>query len=79
MPSIRKGSRNSEEDQLLLQTLAAYGIRDWGKISHLVGTRTPKQCTERYSQHFKPDLDNGALSEHERSMIDALVFQHGTR
>lgn len=78
MPWIRKGPWDPEEDKLLLQIVAENGLNNWGRVSHLVQTRTPKQCTERYTQHLKGGLDHSALTEHECNMVESLVAQHGT-
>lgn len=78
MPWIRKGPWDPEEDKLLLPIVAEHGLNNWGRVSHLVQTRTPKQCTERYTQHLKGGLDHSALTKHECNMVESLVTQHGT-
>ncbi|CAD0032449.1 unnamed protein product [Aureobasidium pullulans] len=79
MPWIRKGPWDPEEDKLLLQIVAKHGLSNWGRVSRLVQTRTPKQCTERYTQHLKGGLDHSALTEHESPSISEIEVQAKSR
>lgn len=51
-------SWSSLEDQLLLSGVEKYGISNWVEIAKHVGTRSRKQCRERYVNHVCPSIDN---------------------
>jgi len=78
MPPYRKGVWLPEEDELLLSCLALCRQRDWRKISELMSTRAPKQCSERYNEHLRAGLDRSPLTGSERDLVQRLVHAKGT-
>ncbi|KAI5242501.1 hypothetical protein E4T43_04774 [Aureobasidium subglaciale] len=78
MPSYRKGTWAEEEDAMLLSTISACESCDWNQISDILGTRTPKQCAERYHQNLRPGLNHGPLTAYECYLVDKLVEERGT-
>jgi Myb-like DNA-binding protein FlbD len=81
-PSQKKGPWNASEDDLLLKCIAANGVKDpnWVEISKKMrGTRSAKQCRERYHQNLKPGLNNSPISPEEGDLITRLVEHMGTK
>ncbi|KAG6175793.1 hypothetical protein E4U25_002324 [Claviceps purpurea] len=52
----RKGAWLPSEDDLLKSRVLNKGASDWVEKSRYVGTRTAKQCRERWHQTLNPDL-----------------------
>lgn len=49
------------------------------RIAHLIGSRSPKQCRERYHQNLKPSLNHEPISPEEGLQIERLVGEMGKR
>lgn len=75
--STRRGPWSSEEDLRLLSLIDDHGPTNWVRISQILGSRTPKQCRERYHQNLKPSLNHSPISEEEGIYIEQLVAQYG--
>lgn len=43
----------------------------------MLGSRTPKQCRERYHQNLKPTLNHDPITPEEGAMIERLVNEYG--
>lgn len=77
--STRRGPWSSEEDLRLLSLIDDHGPTNWVRISQILGSRTPKQCRERYHQNLKPSLNHSPISEEEGIYIEQLVAQYGKK
>jgi Myb-like DNA-binding protein FlbD len=55
------------------------GPLNWVRISQQLGSRTPKQCRERYHQNLKPSLNHDPITPEEGAMIERLVQEIGKR
>ncbi|KAG8526885.1 uncharacterized protein KY384_008314 [Bacidia gigantensis] len=75
----KRGPWGPQEDQTLLGCVACGGPQNWVRISAIVGTRTPKQCRERYHQNLKPALNHAPITAEEGALIEKLVGQIGKR
>jgi hypothetical protein len=75
----RKGPWTSTEDARLEQLVHTQGAFNWVRISQRLGSRTPKDCRERYHQHLKPSLNNQPVSPEEGLQIEHLVGKMGKR
>ena len=75
----RRGPWSSHEDQQLLQLVHLHGAHNWVRISQLVGTRSPKQCRERFHQNLKPQLNHEPITPEEGELIEKLVGEMGKR
>lgn len=53
-PKGQKGPWTADEDAMLLQLAAELGPEKWVIISSKMGTRTGKQCRERWHNHLDP-------------------------
>ncbi|THX03683.1 hypothetical protein D6D13_07596 [Aureobasidium pullulans] len=78
MNAYRRGNWTPQEDDLMLKLLATHAPCEWNRISDLVQTRSPKQCSERWTQHLRQDLDHSAFTRYECWAIQNLVAQYGT-
>ncbi|KAK9238671.1 Homeodomain-like protein [Lipomyces kononenkoae] len=77
--SHRRGPWSAAEDARLLQLINSQGPTNWVRISQLLGTRTAKQCRERYHQNLKPSLNHSPISAEEGVLIESLVAQLGKK
>ncbi|KAH8909042.1 hypothetical protein CONLIGDRAFT_575101, partial [Coniochaeta ligniaria NRRL 30616] len=75
----RRGPWSHREDGLLMRLVATQGALNWVRISQQLGTRTPKQCRERYHQNLKPNLNHEPISQEEGLVIEQLVREIGKR
>ena len=57
------------EDKLLLSAVNKYGVSNWVEIAKYVGTRTRKQCRERYVNHVCPFINTRNWTADEDSFI----------
>jgi Myb-like DNA-binding protein FlbD len=55
------------------------GALNWVRIAQLIGSRSPKQCRERYHQNLKPSLNHEPISPEEGLQIERLVGEMGKR
>lgn len=77
--SVRRGPWSPEEDRKLMEIIALYGPTNWVRISSLLGSRSPKQCRERYHQNLKPLLNRNPITFEEGLLIEQLVAKHGKK
>ncbi|KEQ90463.1 hypothetical protein AUEXF2481DRAFT_45022 [Aureobasidium subglaciale EXF-2481] len=77
MLCYRKGTWTEEEDSILLSIVNACGPCHWFRVSDMLGTRTAKQCAERYYQHLRPGLNHGPLTSYECFLIDKIILEKG--
>ena len=73
----RRGPWGKEEDKELLRLVHEKGPQNWVNIAAQLGSRTPKQCRERYHQNLKETLDHSPITEEEGRLIESLVAQMG--
>ncbi|KAK9356633.1 hypothetical protein V1505DRAFT_365187 [Lipomyces doorenjongii] len=77
--SHRRGPWSAAEDARLLHLVNTHGPTNWVRISQLLGTRTAKQCRERYHQNLKPSLNHSPISAEEGLLIESLVARFGKK
>ncbi|ORY71540.1 Homeodomain-like protein [Pseudomassariella vexata] len=75
----RRGPWSQNEDKYLMHLVEAQGPLNWVKISQMLGSRTPKQCRERFHQNLKPSLNHEPITAEEGLLIETLVGQLGKR
>lgn len=75
----KRGPWAQQEDHVLLGLVHTHGAHNWVRISHFLGSRTPKQCRERYHQNLKPTLNHHPISPEEGELIERLVQDMGKR
>ena len=76
---MRRGPWSSQEDEILLRLVESHGPSNWVVIAHSLGSRSAKQCRERYHQNLKPSLDHSPIRPDEAEAIERLVTQLGHR
>lgn len=79
MPQHKRGPWSSQEDQLLLTLVNLHGAHNWVRISSTIGTRSPKQCRERFHQNLKPNLNHDPITPEEGLLIEQMVSEMGKR
>ncbi len=79
MSSHRRGPWSLSEDNCLKQQVRTHGILNWVRIAETLGSRTSKQCRERYYNHLHPNLNHGPITKEEGAQIEQLVQQIGRR
>ena len=66
------------EDQALRVLVNKFGDQNcWKKISSIIGTRTPRQCRERWHNYLRPDIVNGPWSKEEEDLLKELYLKYG--
>ena len=75
----RRGPWSQGEDAYLVQLVHTQGALNWVRIAQLIGSRSPKQCRERYHQNLKPSLNHEPISPEEGQQIERLVGEMGKR
>lgn len=75
----RRGPWSQGEDAYLVQLVHTQGALNWVRIAQLIGSRSPKQCRERYHQNLKPTLNHEPISPEEGLQIERLVGEMGKR
>jgi len=79
MSSQRRGPWSQAEDLYLCQLVHSQGALNWVRIAQMIGTRSPKQCRERYHQNLKPSLNHAPISAEEGALIERMVGEMGKR
>lgn len=75
----RRGPWSNQEDGLLMTLVKAHGPLNWVQIAGTIGSRSPKQCRERYHQNLKPTLNHDPITSEEGAEIERLVLLKGKR
>lgn len=72
-PQIVKGAWTPQEDEKLLSVVALRGAKKWNVIGLEVGTRTGKQCFERWKHHLCGTNKSPFTAEEIAIMSDAFT------
>lgn len=64
-----RGSWTQVEDDLLRSAVNQVGPTKWTDISRIVGTRSPKQCRERWANCLQPNLKRAPFEAWEDQII----------
>ncbi|KAG5948454.1 hypothetical protein E4U60_001875 [Claviceps pazoutovae] len=75
----KRGPWSSYEDYLLMSRVRKGGARNWVGISDYIGTRSAKQCRERYHQSLNPSLNHDPITRKEGQIILDWVAQSGAQ
>lgn len=78
-PRGRRGPWSEAEDNALLASFSGSGQKDWSVAAMAVGSRSAKQCRERYHQNLKSDLNHDPITPEEGNHILAMVEKHGKK
>ncbi|KFA60663.1 hypothetical protein S40285_08708 [Stachybotrys chlorohalonatus IBT 40285] len=78
----RRGPWTGWEDNTLMRLVNTLGFDhtlSWVTVSAQLGTRSAKQCRERYHQNLKPTLKHTPIEEWEAEIIIRMVRERGPR
>nr|WRO64641.1 MYB transcription factor protein [Rosa persica] len=67
--NVVKGQWTIDEDRVLIQLVAQYGVRKWSHIAQMLPGRIGKQCRERWHNHLRPDIKKDTWSEEEDKIL----------
>ncbi|PSN71354.1 hypothetical protein BS50DRAFT_598313 [Corynespora cassiicola Philippines] len=79
MVAHRRGPWSQSEDAWLVSLVHRNGPHNWVRISQEIGSRSPKQCRERYHQNLKPTLNHDPITPEEGELIEKMVQEMGKR
>ena len=69
-----------DEDDLLLQLVAKYGVENkWTEIAKDLNGRIGKQCRERYNNHLREEIRKGSWTKEEDELIKQLQIKYGNQ
>ncbi|KAI5525371.1 RNA polymerase II transcription regulator recruiting protein [Trichomonas vaginalis G3] len=60
---VHKSRWTAAEDDKLTDAVRRFGAKNWGKIAEYVGTRTGKQCRERWIIHHDPSYSHDVWTQ----------------
>ncbi|KAG6047679.1 hypothetical protein E4U17_007418 [Claviceps sp. LM77 group G4] len=75
--SYRRGSWSPQEDDVLKRMVQKQGAKGWDEISKNIGSRSAKQCRERWHQSLDPRLRHGPITKEEGDVILDWVARKG--
>ncbi|GAA6063095.1 hypothetical protein JCM10212_003293 [Sporobolomyces blumeae] len=78
-PQPQKGPWTAGEDSTLRALVAKYGCEKWVIIANEIGTRSGKQCRERWHNHLDPSIKKGDWTPEEDAIIRDLYSKIGSR
>lgn len=74
-----KGLWTTEEDTKLTSLVGELGAEKWVAIASRLGTRTGKQCRERWHNHLDPRINKAPFTPEEEQLIFQLHSQIGSK
>ncbi|KAG0207612.1 Myb- protein A [Mortierella sp. GBA30] len=78
-PRQVKGPWTDEEDRRLRELVNEYGPEKWVFIASRIGSRTGKQCRERWHNHLDPLINKSPFTHEEDMRILELYSQLGSK
>jgi len=75
---LRRGPWGPREDERLVALIQYKGAHHWVEIARELGSRSAKQCRERWHNHLDPTLLRTTISAEEGRLIQELVDRIGT-
>lgn len=70
---------SDKEDEQLKKLVQIHGEHDWKVISNALGTRSPRQCRERYRNYLMPGIENGPWTTEEENLLISKFNEIGPR
>jgi hypothetical protein len=68
-----------QEDELLRDLVAELGTNSWGEVAVRLGTRSARQCRERFKNYLSPNLRNGQWTEEEDKLLSEKFAEFGAK
>lgn len=75
--SKRKFSQS--EDDIILEMVKEHGLGCWKEISEKLGTRTARQCRERWKHYLSPGIDASPWTSEEDLILARKVRELGPK
>lgn len=75
-PRIKHGRWTEEESNMLKDLMLRYGDEGMNRVASFMGTRTPRQCLERWRWQMA-DMKKGRFSVEEDMLITEAVKKYG--
>ncbi|KAI8333959.1 hypothetical protein BC941DRAFT_108626 [Chlamydoabsidia padenii] len=75
-PQWKHGRWSQQETDRFQALVSQLGVHDWCHVSDLLGTRSPRQCLEKYRYQMSPTL-KGRFTEQEDKDILLAVEKYG--
>jgi len=75
MVAHRRGPWSQYEHQRLVDLVTRNGPHNWVRISQELGSRSPKQCRERYRRNLKPSTIKSHEDRKDELHIERLASQ----
>ncbi|OHT14652.1 hypothetical protein TRFO_14960 [Tritrichomonas foetus] len=75
--SQMKSKWTPEEDNLLVNTIAKFGTKNWSLVASEVTGRTGKQCRERWLNQLSPDLNKDHWTPQEDQILIQFQAYYG--
>ncbi|KAL1932095.1 hypothetical protein VTP01DRAFT_9151 [Rhizomucor pusillus] len=76
-PDIKHGRWSPEEIKRLDDLIKIYGVQNWDAVAEGMGTRTRRQCIERFRWQHQQDLQKGRFTPEEDLAIIEAVQKYG--
>ncbi|CAG8497854.1 7302_t:CDS:2 [Diversispora eburnea] len=73
----RKGHFSNEEDELIKKYIKEHEKYNWNEVSVFVGTRSSKQCRERYFGHLDESVKKDPLTPSQVKLIGEFIKENG--
>ncbi|KAL0725030.1 hypothetical protein Bca4012_039629 [Brassica carinata] len=67
--NFNTGGWDQSEDIKLRKLVELYGTKSWKQIANMLGTRTGKQCRERWHNHLRHGIKKNAWTEKEDQIL----------
>jgi hypothetical protein len=68
-----------EEDRMLRHLVSACGTQDWNVIAGQIGSKSARQCKERWANYLRPDLRLAPWTREEDSLLLEKYRELGPR
>ncbi|GAA5906846.1 uncharacterized protein JCM6883_005706 [Sporobolomyces salmoneus] len=78
-PQSQKGPWTPAEDNMLRNLVHKYGSEKWVLIAGDLGSRSGKQCRERWHNHLDPSINKSEWTPEEDALIKELYSKLGSR
>lgn len=68
-----------EEDERLRSLVSMLGENNWGEVAAKLGTRSARQCRERFKNYLSPNLKNEPWTEQEDNLLREKYAEYGAK